>query len=243
MIKSERIDAFSQSSFFPNSTLISEFCYRRDFGCKLSFSAMQLFAPIECNSWNRGMILAAVASVLVSAAQAQITLNFVYNSGTDTTTATYSGSWGSYTQAATFSPTTTSLTSGGGNAFDGSLSGYSSSGSFTGASLPWTSEVAIGHTGDSFAFNCSAIYTAAGYTAGTQIDGSLIFSGSDLSDLGFNATEIANGGTLGSGLNLVTWSASVAAVPEPASFSAVIGLFVLIFSTFGRRRNVRSQSI
>lgn len=94
-----------------------------------------------------------------------------------------------------------------------------------------------------FGFDSHSLYAEPGYDQGDSILGSLIFSGSGLSDLGFDATEIAHGGSFGPVSNLVTWSASVAAVPEPASFGAVIGLFVLAFCGFGRRRNICSPSI
>ncbi|GAB5559340.1 MAG: hypothetical protein SynsKO_09870 [Synoicihabitans sp.] len=209
---------------------------------------MQLVAPLKCISWSRGLVLAATTSFMVSVAQAQILLKFVYNSGTDTTTATYSGSWGDYTDAeavinsTAMSISASSFTSyGGSRGFDGT-----DNTSFHGLTMPWNLETATGRTGDTFGFSSGAssgfLFAEPGYTQGTSIDGSLIFSGSDLTELGFDETEIANGGTLGSGSNLVTWSASVAAVPEPASFGALIGLIVLVFSAFGRRRDVRSPS-
>lgn len=61
--------------------------------------------------------------------------------------------------------------------------------------------------------------------------------GVDLADLGFDAGEIASGGTLSGTGGTVNWTASVLAVPEPSSFALLAGGLAL-GAVVARRRRV-----
>jgi len=178
------------------------------------------------------VILLLISLCFAPIAQAQFTLDFVYNPGTDTTTATYAGAWNTFS---------------GSSYNDGPLLSFSTDGIRAQNStyslivnttlsdpVPWTNATISNHTGDSWGFNSNYIFASFGYVAGTHLSGTLSFVGSNLAELGFDETEITNGGVLGSGAYTVTWTAT--AVPEPMTYAVILGLVVLGCAGYRNRR-------
>jgi len=178
------------------------------------------------------VILLLISLCFAPIAQAQFTLDFVYNPGTDTTTATYAGAWNTFS---------------GSSYNDGPLLSFSTAGIRAQNStyslivnttlsdpVPWTNATISNHTGDSWGFNSNYIFASFGYVAGTHLSGTLSFVGSNLAELGFDETEITNGGVLGSGAYTVTWTAT--AVPEPMTYAVILGLVVLGCAGYRNRR-------
>ena len=176
--------------------------------------------------------LLAVLSLALTA-RAQITLAFVYNSTTGNTVASYTGNW----NGATFTPNGTN--SGALFKIDPSFFAAEPVGSTSISSgvplfgtAPWNTVTADSGTGDFLAFTGDIVYAQGGYTSGSPLAGSLTFVGKGLAALGFDASEIANGGVLGSGGTAVTWSAS--AIPEPSTYALCCGCLALGYVVFSR---------
>lgn len=90
------------------------------------------------------------------------------------------------------------------------------------ANTPWDDLAGPGFgsnfKGDNWRFDPVIYMGPANYNAATEVAGSMDFAGRDLAELGFDASEIANGGTIvldtaGGNVN-VNWSAE--AIPEPS---------------------------
>lgn len=95
-------------------------------------------------------------------------------------------------------------------------------------------------SGDSFGFITTVLYAPMNYVAGTNISGSLTFSGQDLAALGVTAGS--SGSLTYTGGVSINWSAAVSAVPEPSSFATLCGLAALGLSMSRRRRPASSAS-
>jgi hypothetical protein len=90
-------------------------------------------------------------------------------------------------------------------------------------------------SGDSFGFNASTVYgPASGFDGNTPIVGSLTYFETSLEALGFDETEIANGGTLSGAGGTVNWTATV--VPEPSTYAGIFGCIALGFAVIRRKR-------
>ena len=185
-------------------------------------------------------IIAFLSVFTAWSVSADISLVFEYNQQTDTTTATYSGNWGTFVIEGT-------------NLIGGNWSGMYPQGFLSlenstsysvdfsvpvngGADLPWDNVTSLitGRTGDNFGFRTDTlgnIYAPAGYVAGTAISGTLVFAGSDLSELGLSPSDsgiISVGGT-GNDIHLT--------VPEPATALSLViggGILGLIRRFYGR---------
>ena len=100
----------------------------------------------------------------------------------------------------------------------------------------WTSQSTVGgiSSGDSLNFNGDNIDVTRGYTAGSEISGTLTFAGKTVSDMGFTVGDsgVFSGG--GNTINFAVSSASVSAIPEPSSMLSLAGL--ITGSAFLRRR-------
>ncbi|HVZ64706.1 MAG TPA: hypothetical protein VG936_09065 [Lacunisphaera sp.] len=169
-------------------------------------------------------------------ARADIQLDFVYDPLTGATTATYSGSWGAWTGAIQDTGASGGI-SATGIAHYGSQSSYINTSVFLGATIPWTANTtSSGFSGDAWGFNSGRVIAPSTYLANGTINGSLTFAGMDLATFGFDATEIANGGTIGSGSYIVHWTASTTAIPEPATNALLFGLAVVGFAVCRNRR-------
>lgn len=172
-------------------------------------------------------ILCVLLACLINSASADIYLVFEYDQQTDTTMATYSGSWNTfqidYTNpiggnwSVMYPDRFISFEYGTSYSMDAGVSVND------GASLPWNNVTSLitGRTGDNFGFGSDSagnLYAPAGYVAGTAISGTLIFAGSDLTDLGLSTSdsEIISVAGVGNDIHL--------AVPEPATaLSLAIG--------------------
>lgn len=158
---------------------------------------------------------AMLASVQFS--QGVITLSFVYDPDTTTTTATYSGSWDAFSQTSTWNSNLRQIyTEGFTSTFAGGGTYAIDLGRPINGPFSWGNINATSSTGDDFAFNTSNIIAPLGYSAGNPINGSLIFSGSNLTALGLFNGEI--GTYTGSG-NTVNYTASI--IPEPSALLLV----------------------
>lgn len=172
------------------------------------------------------VVLLLVTLGLGPVARADFQLDFVYNPITGATTASYSGSWGSWSGAIQDTGASGGISETG-FAHYGSQSSYINTAVFSGATIPWSANTTSSSmTGDAWGFTGTRVIAPYNYTANTVISGSLVFSGLDLTILGFDATEIANGGTIGSGNFVVHWTAS-SPIPEPGSDSLCLGLIAL----------------
>ncbi|MCF7686992.1 MAG: PEP-CTERM sorting domain-containing protein [Cephaloticoccus sp.] len=178
------------------------------------------------------VILLLVSLWLAPTARAQFTLDFVYDPGTDTTTATYAGAWNTFSGSSYNDGPLLSLSTDGIRAQNLTYSLILNT--TLSDPVPWTNATISNHTGDSWGFNANYIFASFGYLAGTQLSGTLTFVGSNLADLGFDETEISNGGVLGSGAYTVTWTAT--AVPEPATYAVLLGILVLGCAVYRNRR-------
>jgi len=182
------------------------------------------------------------ALALASVVSADMSLDFVYESTTDTTTVSWNGAMGvNSTGTANLSSPRTYLMAhileGVGNV--GSVSYIAMDAT---ANTPWDdiSATAYGSnfTGDNWRFDSNNYIGPASFIDTTEVDGSMDFVGSNLAELGFDATEIANGGTFildtaGGDVN-VNWSAS--SVPEPAT-AGLLGISALGLWLFRRAKN------
>jgi hypothetical protein len=183
---------------------------------------------------------------LVPVAQAQITLSFVYDPGTNTTTASYSGSWATFSQtgSGTYGSFGLIVDNRDFVNVDGDVITDQGTAALAGT-VPWIQNYSpTGHSGDAFGFQVgSSNYDApASYIAGTNLSGQLVFADTTLADLGFDASEIANGGSFVGGGNTVNWTASVAAVPEPATYAVFFGAGALVCAAYRNRRRLRLGS-
>lgn len=189
----------------------------------------------------------ALSALAASSAFGAISLHFVYDPATDTTTASYSGTWG--LDATDSAPSFVFRSSA---SLDISFEGgalqvfYNTENvnvgfvetSTTSFTTPWAVATATSASGDPFGFDGfgaiggSNLLGPVDFTASTSIVGSLEFAGSDLTELGFDAAEIANGGSidLGDGA-IVNWTANV--VPEPSTLSCLFSISLLLIA---RRR-------
>ena len=189
------------------------------------------------SAWKRLAIVSA-AALCLSSAQAAIQLNFVYNSVTDITIATYSGTWDVSSERSAVDGGLSSLflffeaRSGG----EGGESWHGITGPY-----PWQSYgQGFSREGDYFSFGYTKVWGPTNFTPSTVINGSLTYdTGIDLADLGFDADEIANGGTLTGSAGTVNWTASVSAVPEPSTHLLMLGGIALLASR--RRRTAPSR--
>jgi hypothetical protein len=87
---------------------------------------------------------------------------------------------------------------------------------------PWTNANANSRSGDALRFDDIIFLGPTGFTADTEINGSLTFNNRNLTDLGFDAAEIASGGTIllntANGEANINWSC-VNNIPEPATIA------------------------
>ena len=163
--------------------------------------------------------ISALAISLCSSTYGVIFLDFVYDPATDATTATYNGSWDTFAESP-YGGTLGGLDRAGESFYAiGSAASFDPLPTTMSISTPWeTNDTVTGSSGDPFGFDTDQIYGPRDFTSGQTISGSLVFGGQDLTDLGFDADEIANGGFIPlGGTNVVSWSAS--AIPELSSFT------------------------
>jgi hypothetical protein len=176
---------------------------------------------------NARAILLLASLSLAASARADFQLDFVYDPVTGATTASYLGSWGSWAGAVHDSPSTSAGITPGGLAHFAGTNDYLLTSTFTGATIPWSVNTSSsGFSGASWGFGPGIVDAPYGYTANTVISGTIVFAGMNLTAFGFDATEIANGGTVGSGNFIVHWTASNA-IPEPATSAAMLGVSAL----------------
>lgn len=159
----------------------------------------------------------------VTSSYGVINLTFQYNPNTDTTLASYSGSLTfpgppDGLAIAVFHDLNDARFI---NNFSGSDAGYF--GALTGT-IPWgIGSAAISASsfgGDSFGVSTGGLIVPQGFSGGTiNLNGWMIFD-EDLTELGFDAEEIATGGTLTSSGNDINWSAAV--IPESSTLSLLI---------------------
>ncbi len=175
-----------------------------------------------------GMV--AIVSMATIASAAEINLVFSYEPDTDTTTLSYSGVMGvDHTTDAVSDQPRNSLGGyvSGGEIFYlenqpvGNVSYIMLDNPTTGAPWALSSFYPSEMSGDTLRFDSILLMGPQDFTAATEISGWMKFSGKDLTELGFDATEIANGGlftldTAGGNVD-VAWVAST--VPEPATMS------------------------
>ncbi len=194
------------------------------------FAARKTIKPVICLLGSLGF---------ASIACADFQLNFVYSPITGATTATFTGSWGAWGGTNDPSPVNLGSINPTGIADFSGTNDLLSNSAFSGAIIPWSvNTTSSGHTGASWGFGPSIIYAPSGYVANTVISGTVTFAGLDLTALGFDATEIANGGTIGSGNFIVHWTAS-SPIPEPATDAVCLGLVALGAVAWRIRRGVR----
>ena len=180
---------------------------------------------------------AMAALSLCSAANAAINLDFVYDTISGDTTASYAGTWDiAGTGVGVIDVSRSSATyfqmrpAGWGPLITQSVSGAGLSGPYA-----WDVYQEGVSTGDPFGFDLTYVYGPSSFTSSTIIAGSVTYAGVNLTDLGFDAAEIANGGTLTGTGGTVNWTASV--VPEPSTYAAILGFISLAFVTIRRRRS------
>ncbi|MBT3277876.1 MAG: PEP-CTERM sorting domain-containing protein [Phycisphaerales bacterium] len=175
--------------------------------------------------------IVAIVSMATIASAAEINLLFSYDSDSDTTTLSYSGVMGvDHTTDGYSSQTRNSLggyVSGGEvnvleNQPVGNISYVGLDSPTTGA--PWATPGYLypsENSGDALRFDGSMLMGPQDFTATTEISGWMKFSGKDLAELGFDASEIANGGlfTLDTANGDVDIAWAVETVPEPATMS------------------------
>ena len=182
-------------------------------------------------------------------AKAQISLEFVEQAGS--TTVTWSGAWSVWGSiSGTFpastlnmSPKSFNMLGASGELFE--MRTASNSGS---ATIPWIDAAAdpTSFSGDSWGFEISGnnlntfAYAPSGYIQNDALNGSATFLNRSLSQLGFDASEIANGGTITIQGTVITWSAT-SAVPEPGAFAFIAGIVILGSAAFRRRPRVLSS--
>ena len=177
-----------------------------------------------------------------SAAHAAIDLSFEYNPSTGDTVAHYSGTWDAFSDGSGGGTSTTishitfyAIPTQNGNTSYRSYLGGGVDFAPNESSYPWVSAAATGTTGEAFGFNENSVYgPITGFTPSTPIEGTMTFINSTLTTLGFDASEIANGGSLTGAGGTVNWSASV--VPEPSTYAAIFGCVALGFTVIRRKR-------
>ena len=184
-------------------------------------------------------ITAAAVVSFTQAAQAVINLDFVYDTGTGDTTASYSGTWSA-------SSDTTFSNEEGSAGVDGREQsfvnlpadvgiGFALAGWPRGFAVPWSETVtASSSSGDIFGFTNSSLYGPEFFGSRTNIVGSLTFVGTDLNALGFASGNAASNGTLSGDGGTVNWSTAV--VPEPSSYALIVGALTACVLGFRRRR-------
>ncbi|MGD9418486.1 MAG: PEP-CTERM sorting domain-containing protein [Verrucomicrobiota bacterium JB025] len=208
----------------------------------LIFASLNQSPQLNSQMNSRFLFLIGLLSVAPAPhSQGAIFLDFNYDTVLDRTVLTYSGSWDTFTNQLTNDLNTNSVGPSQINAWNG-LTATSYSDTQPLGYLPLNMLTATSRTGDSFgflhavAFSTATMYAPVGYVAGTNIQGSLIFDGIDLEDLGFTyfaGTNSYGSGTLigmGAG-NDVSWDTRVTSVPEPstAPLSLLAGISLLFF--------------
>lgn len=175
------------------------------------------------------IILLIFLSLLVPlTGSAIINLTFTYDEGTNTTTASYSGTWdvsantGGFVISSVFDSTNfrrgDSIFAGIYNETSGIASPY-----------PWGTATPTDATGDVFGFNDFNVVGPQNFTDSTPIVGSLIFAEMTLEELGLTP---GTSGTLSGDAGTVEWSA----VPEPAAYAALFAVGVLGIACWRRRK-------
>lgn len=190
------------------------------------------------------LLLGSLSLALAPKASAQMTLTFTETDGS--TTLSYSGSWEIWTLAAN-----PSVGSAYAQIFAGAIysrpagtDSYSSAVAYAGDGSWSPTATTVGGVltsgSDSFSFSTGGINAPFGYSAGDPISGSVLFSGSSLSDLGLSGSSGAINMT--GGVTAISWSASVSAVPEPSTYAAIFGVIALGGAACRRRRVVAVQA-
>ena len=191
---------------------------------------------------NIPSVMLLVSLCLAPIIRADIALNFVYDPVSGATTATYFGSWANWTGAIQDSGASGGI-SPAGIAHYGATSSYINTSVFSGAAIPWTVNTTTPtYSGDAWGFSSGRVIAPSNYTANASISGSLTFAGLDLTALGFTPTEIANGGTIGSGNFIVHWSAS-SPIPEPSTYATILGAGALGIAIIRRRRTCNATRV
>lgn len=179
------------------------------FGCKDLPRKMKIFHLVAC-----------AAFLVCLPAQAAITLSFEYDTVSNVTTASWSGTWDvSY-----------SFISAGSGIETASEWFYAYEDAFTGndnilipGPYPWSttrSDWTISPSSDPFGFDEFGVYgPAGGFTPATVIAGSMFRTG-NLTDLGFADNSGGLSGTLSGTGGTVNWSTS--AIPEPSTYAALV---------------------
>jgi len=150
----------------------------------------------------------------------------------------YDGSWDSFTSNSDATTNAINIASNGMISTDGSnidrmLTGVTkSSGSWTASGT-----VASSRSGDLFGFNSSLVIAPDGYTAGSNLSGSITFSNNTLVGLGLTAGD---SGSFTGGGNTVNFS--VSAIPEPSTYVLISALLIGI-ATFTIRLKQRLTTL
>lgn len=208
--------------------------------------------PTECQLLRNSARLTMAAFLFgLSSASAQITLDFNWD-GVDTlvTWSVTAGSTLSGSSAATGIPGQPDMMSE--NAFlavnEATIDVYTAASVTT----PWDlydddeessiSVSASGRTGsDVFGFSGGSFFVANGYdlATGPALSGTMTYSGKSLTDLGFSSNTSMAGSFAAAGTT-ANWTTS--AVPEPATYGAMLGLAALSL-VFLRRRGGSRVSV
>lgn len=212
---------------------------------KLIFSSIsRSVQPVVGSNIIPTFVLLAALSLLPGA-RAQITMNFVYD-GTNTTLNwnLAAGSFASLAVAGTGSL--------GAGLFQVYRGGLTAIGGGTGRILvnpgytntAWSSQInATSHSGNEILFydNSSSIFVPLGFDLNTgTLSGQEIWSNKSLIDLGF-ASNNSNYGSFAAMGTTVNWATTNSAVPEPSSYTALLGLGTIGFVLLRRWRVKRKR--
>lgn len=189
--------------------------------------------------WLGGLFL-----LLPALAQAQITIEFVYN-GTDTVVSyqVAPGSLSSLTLGGTANTSDEHNVRNGGlvNVTAGTMDTYTNPG-FSNSAWGATTVAATSFSGDPIRFfqGSSGVRVPTGFDRATgTLAGTMTWAGHSLVDLGFASNSAASGSFAALGTT-VNWSATTSAIPEPSTSAVLLlGLAAIgtrRIATFRRRR-------
>jgi hypothetical protein len=188
--------------------------------------------------WKYLALACAAALGLSSTAKAQIQLDFVFNSATGRTTATYSGTWAVDSDDVNNTAAGTVVAESTAFQVRNTVSGTSMYGLEGGIVGPYAWSAEGGHylSGDNFGFTPDWVYGPIDFTAATLISGSAYWD-KNLTEMGFDAAEIlAGGGSYSGPGGTVNWTVSGAvAVPESSTYAAFLGGAALLLCIMRRR--------